>query len=124
MEPRVASPPQLSSDLEPHRRALWHLAYRMTGTAADADDVVQDVFARALTHPPDRSRPLRPWLMQVALNRSRSDQRSSWSPLGGTKHVAIDLIGPSIARARIRPSAAAGRARAACAAGRSAAIIA
>ena len=30
-----------------HRR-LWGLAYRMTGSAADADDVVQDTFARAL----------------------------------------------------------------------------
>src|SRR2546426_5887417 len=30
------------------RGSLWGIAYRLTGTAADADDVVQEAFARAL----------------------------------------------------------------------------
>jgi len=58
-------------DLEPHRRALWHLAYRMTGCAADADDVVQDAFARTLVRPPELDRPLHPWLVSVTLNLAR-----------------------------------------------------
>jgi len=55
-----------------HRRFLWGLSYRMTGSAADADDVVQDTFVRAIEHPPPRiDEPLRPWLVKVALNLSR-----------------------------------------------------
>jgi len=55
-----------------HRRLLWGLSYRMTGSAADADDVVQDTFVRMIERPPARaSEPLRPWLVKVALNLSR-----------------------------------------------------
>ncbi|MGA9521891.1 MAG: sigma factor, partial [Myxococcaceae bacterium] len=44
-----------------HRSFLWGLCYRMTGVAADADDLVQETFARALEHPPSRpDAPLRP----------------------------------------------------------------
>jgi len=55
-----------------HRRFLWGLSYRMTGSAADADDIVQDTFVRAMEHPPNRTdEPVRPWLVKVALNLSR-----------------------------------------------------
>jgi RNA polymerase sigma-70 factor (ECF subfamily) len=57
-------------------RFLWSLAYRMTGVAADADDVVQETFARAIEHPPPRlDEPLRPWLTRVALNVARDALR-------------------------------------------------
>jgi RNA polymerase sigma factor (sigma-70 family) len=55
-----------------HRRFLWSLSYRMTGSAADADDVVQDTFVKVMERPPARpDEPLRPWLVKVALNLSR-----------------------------------------------------
>ncbi len=58
--------------LETDRRLLWGLCYRMTGNAADADDLVQETFVRALEHPPRRTdEPLRPWLVRVAMNLSR-----------------------------------------------------
>ena len=31
---------------EPHRRALFGVAYRMLGSAAEAEDVVQEAFLR------------------------------------------------------------------------------
>jgi RNA polymerase sigma-70 factor, ECF subfamily len=57
---------------EAHRRAIWGLCYRMTGSAADADDLVQETFARAIERPPpDLDRPLAPWLAKVAVNLGR-----------------------------------------------------
>src|SRR5262245_14601045 len=61
----------------------------MTGCAADADDLVQETFARALAHPPaETSAPWRPWLVRVALNlgrdllrrRRRRRYRGPWLP--------------------------------------------
>ena len=59
-----------------HKRFLWGMCYRMTGSAADADDIVQDTFVRALEKPPtDMEAPLRPWLVKVAMNLSRDQLR-------------------------------------------------
>lgn len=55
-----------------HRRFLWSLSYRMTGNAADADEIVQDTFVRAIEHPPARAdESLQPWLVKVAMNLAR-----------------------------------------------------
>jgi RNA polymerase sigma factor (sigma-70 family) len=70
-------------DLESHRHRLWGVAYRILGTRADADEVVQEAFVRALTRPPaDTSRPWGPWLTTVAANlakdRLRARRRRGW----------------------------------------------
>ena len=58
--------------LEADRRLLWGLCYRMTGNAADADDLVQETYVRALENPPRRlDEPVRPWLIRVAINLCR-----------------------------------------------------
>jgi RNA polymerase sigma-70 factor, ECF subfamily len=55
-----------------NRRFLWGMCYRMTGNAADSEDIVQEVFVRALENPPrDTRQPWRPWLVRVAINLSR-----------------------------------------------------
>ncbi|MEW6270578.1 MAG: sigma-70 family RNA polymerase sigma factor [Thermodesulfobacteriota bacterium] len=55
-----------------HQRFLWGLCYRLTGSAADADDLVQATFVRALERPPARTdEPWRPWLTRVAVNLGR-----------------------------------------------------
>src|SRR4030095_10919534 len=75
--------------LEIDRKLLWGLSYRLTGNAADADDIVQETFVRAISRPPaDQERPWRPWLVQVAWNlgrdflrrRRRSEYIGSWLP--------------------------------------------
>jgi RNA polymerase sigma factor (sigma-70 family) len=52
-------------------RFLWGLCYRLTGSAADADDLVQETMLRAIERPPPEKGDLRPWLVRVALNLGR-----------------------------------------------------
>jgi RNA polymerase sigma factor (sigma-70 family) len=72
-----------------HRSFLWGLLYRMTGCAADADDLVQETFVRLLERGPDDDRrSLRPWIVRVAMNlahdllrrRKRSPYVGPWLP--------------------------------------------
>ena len=59
-----------------HKRVLWGMCYRMTGSATDADDIVQDTFVKALERPPkDMEASIRPWLVKVAMNLSRDHLR-------------------------------------------------
>lgn len=95
------SPPSATpfAALEPERKYLWGLCYRMTGSAADADDLVQETFVRALERPPaDTDQPWRPWLVRVAMNLSRDQLRKRrrrsypgvWlpTPIDGTEALA------------------------------------
>jgi RNA polymerase sigma-70 factor (ECF subfamily) len=72
-----------------HRRFLWGLCYRMTGSAADADDLVQETFVRAIERPPrDLQDGWRAWLARVATNlsidalrlRKRREYVGPWLP--------------------------------------------
>jgi len=56
---------------ENHRAFLWGLSYRITGSAEDADDVVQDTFVRACRHAPAHLDNPRQWLMRIAINLGR-----------------------------------------------------
>jgi RNA polymerase sigma-70 factor (ECF subfamily) len=70
------APLDLAQVFADERRFLFGLCYRMTGSAADADDLVQETFARALAKPPARTdAPWRPWLVRVALNLARDELR-------------------------------------------------
>lgn len=100
---------------EEHRRALWGVAYRMTGSAADADDVLQDTFERATTHPPERmDAPLRPWLVRIAINLAKDALRKRkqqgyvgpWLPSPVEDDPALEDVAPSPhARYELRQSA-------------------
>jgi RNA polymerase sigma-70 factor, ECF subfamily len=72
-----------------HKRMLWGLGYRLTGCAADADDIVQETFVRAL----HRRSPLDDaswafWLVRVTTNlaidvlrrRRRQTYTGPWLP--------------------------------------------
>jgi RNA polymerase sigma-70 factor (ECF subfamily) len=82
-----------TSELEPvfraTQRTLWGLSYRLTGVAADADEVVQDTFVRALERPAlATGDDWRRWLVRVATNLSLDRLRArrrrayvgSWLP--------------------------------------------
>jgi RNA polymerase sigma-70 factor (ECF subfamily) len=60
---------QLAALFRAQRKTLWGLAYRLTGSAEDAEDVVQEAFLRLLAQPPAaEARELGRWLARVATN--------------------------------------------------------
>ncbi len=108
----------LGESYDQHRRAIFGLCYRMTGSAADAEDLVQETFSRALERPPaDRAAPLRPWLTRVAVNlcidalRKRKRERyfGPWLPAPvETERLADDLEpGPDARIDRLESASAA-----------------
>lgn len=79
------------------RRMLWGLGYRLTGVAADADDIVQETFLRALERPPATiDAGWHGWLVRVATNlgldRLRERRRRSY--VGPWLPAPIELPGP------------------------------
>ena len=62
-----------------HWEIAFRLAYVITGTAADAEDVAQDAFVkawRAFGRFRD-SEPLRPWLLRIVANEARNRRRAA-----------------------------------------------
>jgi RNA polymerase sigma-70 factor (ECF subfamily) len=93
-----------SDGLDSHRRALFGLCYRMTGSAADAEDLVQETFRRALERPPaDPAAPWRPWLVKVATNlcidalrrRRRDGYFGPWLPEPVETRELVESLEPS-----------------------------
>jgi RNA polymerase sigma-70 factor (ECF subfamily) len=101
----------LDAEFQRHERLLWNLCYRMTGVAADADDLVQETFLRAIERPPpDTDAALRPWLVRVAMNlardqlRRRRRQRSAGPWLPSPIETGDDAASPAF-----EPAATEGR---------------
>ena len=70
----------------------------MTGNAADADDLVQETFVRAIKRPPPRTdEPWRLWLVRVAINLSRDllRQRKRQSYEGQWLPSPIETVPPA-----------------------------
>jgi RNA polymerase sigma-70 factor, ECF subfamily len=96
--------PALENAFAEHRSFLWSLCYRLCGDAADAEDLVQETFVRALQHPPARTEaPWRPWLVKVALNlgrdllrrRRRRGYVGPWLPAPVDEPAAPEGAGPA-----------------------------
>jgi RNA polymerase sigma-70 factor, ECF subfamily len=97
--PSVSGATDVGSESLPQRRRLWRLAYRLTGSAADADDVVQDTFVRWLEHSADGARPPEAWLLRVATHlgidalraRRRRAYVGTWlpQPVVGSSDAAL-----------------------------------
>jgi len=60
-----------------HERRVLTLAFRLLGTAEDAQDAAQEVFLRAFKYLRgfDSSKPLEPWLVRMTLNVCRGAGR-------------------------------------------------
>jgi len=61
-----------------HQEPVFRLAYLLLGDPDDAEDVTQETFLRAYNNLKrfDPTRPLRPWLLSIAVNLSRNRHRS------------------------------------------------
>jgi len=95
---------------EEHRRLLWSLCYRMTGVAADADELVQETFLRAQEARPSRAEPLRPWLVKVAVNLARDAlrRRRRREYVGPWLPSPVDLSGEEVSEKVGTPGGGAG----------------
>ena len=62
-----------------YQQPIYRLAYLLLGEASEAEDVAQETFIRAFRALDrfDETRPLRPWLLQIAANLARNRRRSA-----------------------------------------------
>ncbi len=62
-----------------HQTPVFRLAYLLLGDAVDAEDCAQETFERAWRALVrfDSTRPLRPWLLQIAANVARNKRRGA-----------------------------------------------
>lgn len=82
-----------------HKDAIYRFAWRMTGSEAAAEDIVQDCFVSLLRRPDayhPEGAPLRPFLLAMARNlawkRWRTEHR--WDPLEDEAH-AVEPVDPA-----------------------------
>lgn len=80
-EPPVAIPSELEQAFQSHHRLVFGTAYRITGNAADAEDVLQTVFLRLLrrTSESDAMQNAEGYLRRAAINASLDVIRSRQS---------------------------------------------
>ena len=78
--------PEIRAAYHDHKDAIYRFAWRLTGSAASAEDIVQECFLSMLRNPDgyDASRaPMRPFLLAVARNLARKRWRTEqrWDAL-------------------------------------------
>ena len=68
---RVTTPQAFAELVRPHLESLYRLAYRLTGTVADAEDLLQDVLCRLYERRGELAaiESLGPWLKRVLHHR-------------------------------------------------------
>ena len=86
--------------VDEHYAALYRYAYRLTGLAADAEDLTQEAFCKAQAHLSQLRDPGRakPWLFSILrnayLHRARSGRQERLVSLDDVGDVAEPLPGP------------------------------
>jgi RNA polymerase sigma-70 factor (ECF subfamily) len=75
--------------LSRHIRSIYNLAYRSTGDVMEAENIVQETFARAYAALPtcQPGTPFKPWLLTIAVNLCRNWARQA-------QRRPVDLLSP------------------------------
>ncbi|HZT80874.1 MAG TPA: sigma-70 family RNA polymerase sigma factor [Gemmataceae bacterium] len=86
--------------VDEHYAALYRYAYRLTGSAADAEDLTQEAFCKAQVNLSQLREPGRAkaWLFSILrnayLHRARADRQQRCVPLDGAGDLAEPLPEP------------------------------
>src|SRR5689334_15004994 len=78
---------RLEAEWEEHRAAVFGTAYRLLGSVAEAEDIVQDVWLRAVGADLSRVANLRAWLVTAAA-------RLSYNVLKSARVQRVSYVGP------------------------------
>jgi RNA polymerase sigma-70 factor (ECF subfamily) len=95
------SGPAVRGLIEAHYEALYRYAYRLAGSAADAEDLTQEAFGKALARLPQLREPDRAksWLFRILrntyLHRMRDQKRHRTVPLDAVGDLPEDAPDPS-----------------------------
>ena len=117
-EPAIAIPDELDRAFRTHHGLVFRTAYRITGNAADAEDVLQTVFLRLLrrSEHSDAMENEESYLRRAAINaaldvmRSRQADRTvelADMPAEGTQHDPRELreaLGRALTQLKPRPA--------------------
>lgn len=66
--------------VQPHLDSVYTVILRYVGREAEAEDILQEALVKAMAKHRrfQPGRPIRPWLLTIALNLARSRMRSPW----------------------------------------------
>lgn len=88
-----------ASTFEPHRARLYGIAYRMLGSRADAEDIVQEAYLRWHRAPADEIRSAAAWLVtttsRLCIDRLRAAQAERAAYIG--PWLPEPLVGEAVA---------------------------
>jgi RNA polymerase sigma-70 factor (ECF subfamily) len=97
--------------VDAHYDSLYRYAYRLSGSAADAEDLTQETFGKALARLPQLRDPdrARGWLFRILrnayLHRARDERRHRMVPLDSVGDLADDAAddpAPEVDPARLQ----------------------
>jgi RNA polymerase sigma-70 factor (ECF subfamily) len=82
--------------IERYQGVVFGLCYRMLGHRQDAEDAAQEAFLRALRSIAgfDATRPLRPWILEIAANRCRTAMARRARRPAAASHAIEDRADP------------------------------
>ena len=82
--------------VERHSRSVFRLAYRMTGSAEDAEDVVQETFVRAYRQLPrfEARANFSTWLYRIGFNCAIDHLRGRHGRIVAQAPEALDRLAP------------------------------